>query len=112
MTVIDQSLIEYVIRTIVEWFDPDRVIRFGSHALGDAGPDSDLDLFIEMDTDLQPLQRTVMVDTAFGLRRWPMDVLVYTPEEVERLRGLHGTLLKMIEGEGKVLYERAGIKLP
>jgi len=35
-----------------------------------------------------------------------MDVVVYTPEEVKRLRSVHGTLLSVIEAEGKVLYER------
>jgi len=42
----------------------------------------------------------------FGLRPWSLDVVVYTPEEVERLRGIHGTLLSVIEAEGRLLYER------
>ena len=42
----------------------------------------------------------------FGLRPWSLDVVVYTPEEVERLRGIHGTLLSIIETEGRLLYER------
>lgn len=29
---------------IVERFDPEKIILFGSHARGDAGPDSDVDL--------------------------------------------------------------------
>jgi hypothetical protein len=35
-----------------------------------------------------------------------MDIVVYTPEEVRRLRDVKGSLLSMIEKEGKVLYER------
>jgi hypothetical protein len=34
-----------------------------------------------------------------------MDVVVYTPEEVQRLRRVHGTLLSVIEAEGKLLYQ-------
>ncbi|MGD0221310.1 MAG: nucleotidyltransferase domain-containing protein [Terriglobia bacterium] len=34
-------------RTIVERFHPRRVILFGSHAGGDAQPDSDLDFLVE-----------------------------------------------------------------
>jgi hypothetical protein len=36
-----------------------------------------------------------------------MDLVVYTPAEVERLRGVNGTLLAIIEAEGKSLYERS-----
>jgi hypothetical protein len=32
-------------------------------------------------------------------------LVVYTPEEVKRLHGVAGTLLSVIEREGRVLYE-------
>jgi predicted nucleotidyltransferase len=79
---------------------------FGSHARGEAGPDSDLDLFIEMDTPRRPPERAIEVSEVFGLRPWPMDIVVYTPEEVRRLRSVNGTLLSIIEKEGKMLYEQ------
>ncbi len=50
MTGIDEALIQHVAQTIVAEFQPRRIILFGSHARGDAGPDSDLDLFIETET--------------------------------------------------------------
>ncbi len=103
---IDAELIRHVAETIVERFQPKRIILFGSHARGDAGPESDLDIFVEMESDLRPPERAVQVDSAFGLRRWPMDVLVYTPQEVDRLKYVNGTLLQTIEREGRVLYER------
>ena len=91
---------------IVEQFNPCRILVFGSHARGESGPESDVDLFIEMESDQRPPERAADVAAIFGLRHWPMDVIVYTPEEVEQLRGVHGTLLSMIEREGRVLYER------
>ena len=99
------TLLEQVTRTIVERFHPKRIVLFGSHARGDAGTDSDLDVFIEMQTSRRPPERAIEVSAAFGLRPWPLDVVVYTPEEVQRLRGVSGTLLSVIEKEGKVLYE-------
>ena len=99
------TLLEQVTRTIVERFHPKRILLFGSHARGDAGSDSDLDVFIEMQTSRRPPERAIEVSAAFGLRPWPLDVVVYTPEEVQRLRGVSGTLLSVIEKEGKVLYE-------
>jgi predicted nucleotidyltransferase len=100
------ALLEHVTKTIVERFRPKRIMVFGSHARGEAGPDSDLDLFSEMDTPRHPPDRAIEISEAFGLRSWPMDIVVYTPEEVRRLRHINGTLLSVIEKEGKVLYEQ------
>jgi predicted nucleotidyltransferase len=100
------TLLEHVTKTIVERFRPKRIMVFGSHARGEAGPDSDLDLFIEMDTPHRPPDRAIAISEVFGLRPWPMDIVVYTPEEVRRLRHVNGTLLSVIEKEGKVLYEQ------
>ena len=38
--------IQEMVRRIVRQFHPERVILFGSHARGDAGPDSDVDLLV------------------------------------------------------------------
>ncbi len=107
MTVsIDAALIEQITRTIVERFQPRRIVLFGSRARGDYRPDSDLDLFVEMETPLSPPERATAIRTVFGLHWWPMDILVYTPEELARLKDVVGTLLYTIEREGEVLYER------
>ena len=102
----EPALLEHITRTIVEKFNPRRIVLFGSHARGEAKPESDLDLFVEMETTARPPDRAVEISSVFGLRRWSMDLVVYTPEEVERLRGVNGTLLSVIEAEGKPLYER------
>ena len=103
---IDSALIDRITRTIVERFNPERIVLFGSHARGDADPESDVDLFIEMESTKKPPERAIEIDRVFGLRDWPMDLFVYTPEEVERFRGVIGTLVSIVEAEGKVLYER------
>ena len=104
---VQEELIEHVVRTIAERFQPERIILFGSHARGEAGPDSDLDLFIEMETSSSPPERAIAIRSAFGIYTWPMDLLVYTPQEVQRLKNVAGTLLSVIEREGKLLYERS-----
>lgn len=38
-----------------------------------------------------------------------MDVLVCIPKEVRRPRPVHGTLLRVIEKEGKAVYERSRV---
>jgi predicted nucleotidyltransferase len=103
---VDASLLNTITRTIVERFHPRRIVLFGSFARGDAGPDSDVDLFIEMESTQRPPERTMEISGAFGLRPWPLDVVVYAPDEVRHLRGVRGTLLATVEQEGKTLYEQ------
>lgn len=111
MLVIDEDLIRSVTRAIVERFDPERVIVFGSHARGEAELDSDLDLFVEMESSKSPGDRIVEIRRSFGIHPWPMDLVVYTPEEVERLKDVHGTLLSTILREGRTVYDRREIDL-
>jgi len=104
---IDSALIDRVTRTIVERFRPKRIILFGSHARGEADPDSDIDLFVEMESTKRPPERALDIISLFGLRKWSMDVVVYTPEEMERFRKIRGTLASIVDAEGRVLYERS-----
>ena len=53
-----QKTIDRMARLIVRRFDPDRIILFGSHARGQAGPDSDVDLLVIMPTWNQHSQRS------------------------------------------------------
>lgn len=79
---------------------------FGSRARGTARPDSDIDLMVEMETPLRPSERMQAIHLLFSRRRWSMDVVVYTPQEVAEQRGYRNSLLRVIESEGKVLYEQ------
>ena len=98
--------IDQIVDKIVETFHPRRVVVFGSRAREEAGTDSDLDLFVEMESDQPPRERIRAMDDLFGPRRWSMDLVVCTPEEVELAKDLVGTLVYAVEREGRVLYER------
>jgi uncharacterized protein len=110
LRVIDGSLIDEVVRTIVDALGPKRIVLFGSHARGDAGPDSDIDLMIEMETDLPFLERSLAVDRLFPHRLWALDAVVYTPAEVLRDTNRPGTLLSMIEREARTLYDQSRVR--
>lgn len=99
--------IDEIVRQIVDAFHPRRVVMFGSRAIGTARADSDLDLMVEMDTADSPAERIRAIDALFGLRRWAMDLVVYTPQEVAEQRQYRNSLIRAIESHGKVLYEQS-----
>ena len=50
-THIDSATIQAIAQLIVERFDPEQIILFGSHARGEVGAHSDVDLLVVLRTD-------------------------------------------------------------
>jgi len=96
-------------RRLARQFRPDRIILFGSHARGDAGPDSDIDLLVVLPLK-NPRREKAALELAMRLAvhdiKIPKDIIVVTPEEVERQRGLSGTIVHPALLEGKTVYVR------
>jgi len=97
-----------MVRLISDRFRPEKVILFGSYARGEAGPDSDADLLVVMRLDDAARRRmTGEIASALADAEVPKDVIVMSPDYLERYRGVPGTLAFIAAGEGQVLYERA-----
>jgi predicted nucleotidyltransferase len=95
------------VRRLVAAASPRKVILFGSYAEGKATADSDLDLLvIEREVGVKR-QEMVRLRKAIGSVGLPVDVLVYSEEEVADWGHLPGTTLYWALKEGKVLYEAA-----
>ena len=106
------SALEQITRVIVERFDPERVLLFGSRARGDARADSDYDLMVVMDTDVSPYDCKTAICAAFPDRTWSMDVVVLTPAKFERQRDDVGRLAYAAVRDGQTLYLRPGSREP
>lgn len=79
-----------------------RVILFGSLAKGEPGLLSDLDLLIVWDTPLDYLSRTVELYRRLD-PHGPVDLLVYTPKELDAMS--NRPFIRAILEEGEDLYE-------
>ncbi len=99
--------IEAMVRRIVCRFAPHQVILFGSHARGDAGPDSDVDLLVVMPVEGSKREKQIEIRIALHDYRIPKDVVVVTPEEVARKKDVVGTIVRPALREGRVLYTKA-----
>ena len=102
-----QSAIDAMAQRIVKQFDPVRIILFGSHARGTAGPDSDVDLMVVMPVKGSRRELATEIDRLLTDRQLPLDVIVVTPEQYERDRSQIGSIVRPAAREGRVLYERA-----
>ena len=103
---ITQPLIRRMVKRIVQHFDPEQVILFGSQARGDAGPDSDVDLLVVMRVKGNRLEKEVEIGLALRDFLVPMDILVTTPEDFAWRKNYVGTIEWPAATEGKVLYAR------
>lgn len=110
MTIRDKGIfIQQLIDPIVQALDPERVVLFGSWATGRADSDSDVDLLVIMDSELDRLERTWQVYRLVRTKRQgPLDIIVLTPTEYKNMKLGSYPLIQEIEEEGIVLYQRGG----
>ena len=90
---------------IVREFEPLQVILFGSYAYGTPTEDSDVDLLVvmkipEAETRCQAVEIVQRIP-----HRFPMDLLVRSPEEIAYRISYNDWFLREITEKGEVLYE-------
>ena len=102
---LDRTL-ERMVKRLVRNFNPDQIILFGSHARGDARPDSDIDLLVVLPLNGSKRAKQVEMRVALHDIHVPKDIIVATPEEIARRRNIVGTIIRPALREGKVLYAR------
>ena len=102
-----QEKIDELVSRIVERFQPEKIILFGSYARGTAGEDSDADILVVMPVKGSKRKKATEIDIALVGLDLPVDVIVVTPEELDRNKNMIGTIIYPALREGKVLYEKA-----
>lgn len=101
-----KKMISEMVNRIVEHFDPEKIILFGSHARGEAGPDSDVDLLVVMPVKGSKREKQLEMRALLRGIQLAKDIVVSRPEDFDWRKDIVGTIEYPASKEGKVLYAR------
>ena len=95
--------------------DPYKIILFGSYVNGNPNENSDIDILVILDNDhvsktyQERLEKKILVkNLVIDInRKIPLDILVYSKEELNLIKAYGNCFIDEIEKTGKVIYEKA-----
>lgn len=103
------SAIRRFARKLGERFHPEKIILFGSYAYGTPHEESDVDLLVVMPTTNQT---RLSIDMSLAFEPpFCLDLIVRTPERLQRGLKDGNWFLREIVANGKVLYEQGNEKV-
>ena len=105
---VDVRLMDEIVRRIVKTISPQKIILFGSQSRGDARPESDLDLLVIADSTQPRYRRSAPLYGVLSDILVPMDIMVYSPQEIKEWSEVPQAFVTTAVREGKVLYEAQG----
>jgi uncharacterized protein len=101
-----ERILHEAVDIIVKKFAPDKVILFGSRAMGSANPDSDYDLCI-LKGGLEHKRKVAQeIYKALLILGFPVDIIVETPEKFIELKTNPFLIYRNIAETGEILYEK------
>ncbi|MYE87904.1 nucleotidyltransferase domain-containing protein [Candidatus Poribacteria bacterium] len=100
----DPEVIEQLMARIIELVQPLRIILFGSAARGEMGPDSDIDVLVVMPDGVRRRQTAQFLYRQIRGLGVPFDILVATPDDLERHQDNIGLIYHSILREGREVY--------
>ncbi|MEB3120679.1 MAG: nucleotidyltransferase domain-containing protein [Snowella sp.] len=101
---IEQSKILNLVQKIIEDFQPQKIILFGSYAYGQPRDDSDIDLLVILPFTEKKSQKSLEILNKIK-PIFALDLLVRTPSEIQQRLEWGDFLLQEIFEKGKILYE-------
>lgn len=110
MHALSQAALDRLVQVIVQEVDPETVILFGSHARGDARPDSDVDLMVieQAPFSAERSRRAEYSRLSKALSEFPFakDILLYSRDEFDYWKDSPNHVVGRAQREGKVLHVR------
>ena len=110
MVAVTAEVLQQMVQAIVREVDPERIYLFGSHARGDAGPRSDVDLLVVEREPFGPGRSRVEESgrVYLSLRGVPVptDVLLFSEDEFAEWQDSLNHVVGRCVREGRLVYER------
>lgn len=101
---VNDATLQAIVQRIVAVAKPDKIIMFGSAARGEMGPHSDVDLLV---VKRGQFHRGHLIEDIYmnliGVGQ-AVDVIVVTPEEIERYKDRPALVIYPAVHEGKIVY--------
>ena len=104
---LDDALIQEIVRRILTVAQPEKIILFGSAATGEMTKDSDIDLLILERTVNNPRRESVIIRDAIGSLGRPFDILIIPADRFEATKNYIGGIAYPANKYGKVIYNVA-----
>ncbi len=102
---VTEKQIDNVVDKIVKNTKPKKVIWFGSYASGEPTDDSDVDLLVvKENSDVPRHKRGREIRKYLRGMKIPLDILVYTEDEVNEWKDVKASFVYDIIEKGKTLY--------
>jgi|SRR4051794_35352203 uncharacterized protein len=93
-----------IVGRLVEAFHPEMVYLFGSHARGEAGPDSDYDIAVILSNDAPARLSNTYAYRVLRGTGIAADIIVWRRKYFEDRAHLRASLPGVIREEGRLLY--------
>ncbi len=105
MEQVNQAILDEIVRRIVQVAQPEKIILFGSAARGEMGPHSDVDLLVVKSGAHRRRLAQAIYMRLFGVGQ-AVDVVVVTPDDIERYQDSCALVIHPALREGRVVYAR------
>lgn len=103
---VSMGRIQELVHRIVQQFDPDKVILFGSYAYGRPRDGSDVDICVIMDTQVRTFEQSLKIIRYLSPLHFGLDIVVRSEEDFKRRIPQGDYFLQEILEKGKVMYAR------
>ena len=101
---LSKEILQEIVRRVVQVAKPEKIIVFGSAARGKMGPNSDVDLLVVKRGKYNRSRLAGEIYINLHGVGHAVDVIVVTPEDVERYRNTHCLIIKPALQDGREVY--------
>lgn len=102
--IVKSETVQNFCQEVVDKFQPEKIILFGSYAYGEPNQDSDVDLLVVLPFEGHAAQKAVEILLAIDYH-FPLDLIVRTSQTIEQRLEMGDFFIRDIVQKGKVLYE-------